>query len=105
MKSEKATGPVSGGAKDVSLKSMVISGLWIGALSLVKAFWGLLSEKPFGLDMGEILLSGVVLAAVFTPVYLSIILDKIKDIKLGGAAGGVKGELIVPGFVKDLREP
>jgi hypothetical protein len=74
----------SGAAKDISLKSMVISGVWITLLSLVKAFWGLVSEKPFGLSMDEILLSGVVLAGIFTPVYLSIILDKVRDIKIGG---------------------
>jgi hypothetical protein len=72
------------GAKDVSLGSMVIAGIWIGALSLLKAFWALISSKPFGLTMEEILFSGVMLAAIFTPVYLSIILDKIKDIRLGG---------------------
>jgi hypothetical protein len=71
------------GAKGVSLASMVVAGVWIGLLSLLKAFWGLLSGKPFGLDMDEILVSGIVLAAIFTPVYLSIILDKIKDIKIG----------------------
>ena len=72
------------GAKDVSLVSMVVAGVWIGALSLLKAFWGLVTAKDFGLSMEEILLSGVVLAAIFTPVYLSIILDKIRDIKIGG---------------------
>jgi hypothetical protein len=72
------------GAKDVSLASMVAAGTWIGALSLLKAFWGLFTQKEFGLSMEEILLSGVVLAAIFTPVYLSIVLDKIRDIKLGG---------------------
>jgi hypothetical protein len=72
------------GAKDVSLASMVVAGVWIGALSLLKAFWGMLTAKEFGLTMEEILLSGVVLAAIFTPVYLSIILDKIRDIRLGG---------------------
>jgi hypothetical protein len=70
-------------AKDVTLKSMVISAIWIGALSLAKAFWGLVTEKAFGLSMNEIVLSGVVMAAVFSPVYLSIVLDKIKDIKVG----------------------
>jgi hypothetical protein len=74
----------SRGAKDVSLASMIVAGIWIGALSLLKAFWALLSNKDFGLTMEEILLSGVVLAAIFTPIYLSIILDKIKDIRLGG---------------------
>jgi len=70
-------------AKDVSLKSMVIAAVWIGALTLVKAFWSLVSEKAFGLTMNEIALSGLLLAAVFSPVYLSIVLDKIKDIKIG----------------------
>ena len=71
------------GAKDVSLKSMIISAVWIGALSILKAFWGLISTKTFGLTMNEIVLSGVIMAAIFSPVYLSIILDKIKDIKVG----------------------
>lgn len=70
-------------AKDVSLKSMIISAVWIGVLSLAKTFWSLVTDKPFGLAMSEIVLSGVMLAAVFSPVYLSIVLDKIKDIKIG----------------------
>jgi len=74
------------GAKDVSLASMIVAGIWIGVLSLLKAFWALLSKAAFGLTMEEILFSGIVLAAIFTPVYLSIILDKIKDIRLGGTA-------------------
>jgi len=75
----------AGGAKNVSLMSMVVSALWIGVLSVTKAFWGLLSEKSFGLSMDEIILSGIVIAAVFSPVYLSIILDKIKDIRIGAS--------------------
>jgi len=71
------------GAKDVSLKSMIISAIWIGVLSLLKAFWALITDKAFGLTMSEIVFSGVIMAAVFSPVYLSIILDKIKEIKLG----------------------
>jgi hypothetical protein len=70
-------------AKDVSLVSMVISAIWIGALSLLKAFWFLISDKAFGLTMGEIITSGICIAAIFSPVYLSIVLDKIKDIKVG----------------------
>ena len=72
-----------GGAKEVTLRSMVISAIWIGLLSLVKAFWAFFSEKAFGLTMNEIVLSGVIMAAIFSPVYLSIVLDKIKDIKVG----------------------
>jgi len=71
------------GAKDVSLKSMIIAAVWIGVLSIAKAFWGLISNKAFGLTMSEITLSGLMMAAVFSPVYLSIVLDKIKDIRIG----------------------
>jgi hypothetical protein len=71
------------GAKDISLKSMIISAVWIGLLSLVKAFWGMITYKTFGLTMNDIVLSGIIMAAVFSPVYLSIILDKIKNIKIG----------------------
>jgi ABC-type polysaccharide transport system permease subunit len=71
------------GAKDASLKSMIASAAWIGILSLAKAFWGLITDKAFGLSMNEIILSGTVIAAVFSPVYLAIVLDKIKDIKVG----------------------
>jgi hypothetical protein len=71
------------GAKDVSFKSMIISAVWIGVLTLAKAVWCIFSDKAFGLTMNEIVLSGVVMAAVFSPVYLSIVLDKIKDIKVG----------------------
>ena len=77
---EKKSGPA---AKDVTLKSMIISAVWIGALSLLKAFWGLIAKTAFGLSMNEIVLSGVIMAAVFSPVYLSIVLDKIKGIKIG----------------------
>ena len=70
-------------AKDVTLKSMIIAAIWIGVLSLVKAFWPLFSVTDFGLTMKDIVLSGVIMAAVFSPVYLSIILDKVKEIRIG----------------------
>jgi len=76
-------GKKNGNAKEISLKSMIISAVWIGALSLLKAFWSLISINAFGLTMNEIVLSGIVMAAVFSPVYLSIVLEKIKDIKVG----------------------
>ena len=84
MEDHAVTEPKGGPtAKDVSLKSMIISAVWIGSLSLLKAFWGLVSTTAFGLTMDEIVLSGVIMAAVFSPVYLSIVLDKIKGIKIG----------------------
>jgi len=82
-------------AKEISKWSMVVAALWIGILSLVKAFWPLIAKpvmlatgevraSTFGLDMGDIIFSGLALAAVFTPIYFSIVLDKIRDMKLGG---------------------
>jgi uncharacterized membrane-anchored protein len=71
-------------AKEVSKWSMIVGAVWIGALSLLKALWALISTAAFGLQMWEIIFSGVVMASIFTPVYFSIILDKIKDIKLCG---------------------
>jgi hypothetical protein len=72
------------GAKDISLASMIISAAWIGILSLFKMIWNLLFDKAFGLTMGEIISSGVMIAVAFSPVYFSIILDKVKEIKLIG---------------------
>lgn len=73
-------------AKEISKWSMVVASLWIAILSLVKAFWPLfvIDNRSFGLDMGDIIISGVALAAIFTPVYFSIFLDKVKEIKIGG---------------------
>ncbi len=74
-------------AKEISKWSMVVAALWIGILSLVKAAWPALSAgKEFGLAMGDIILSGLALAAVFSPIYFSIFLEKIRDIKTGGSA-------------------
>jgi hypothetical protein len=84
-------------AKEISKWSMVVAALWIGILSIVKALWfifargilladGTVQAAPgFGLSMSEIIYSGLALAAVFTPVYFSIFLEKIKDIKTGGS--------------------
>ena len=77
---EKQTGKgVS--AREVSKTSMIIAGVWIAVLSLLKAFWGFVSERSFGLEMSEIIWSGIAIAAVFSPVYLSIFLEKVKDLK------------------------
>ena len=69
-------------AKEISKWSMVVACLWIGLLTLAKALWGFVSSRPFGLEVNEIILSGLALAAVFSPVYFSIILDKIREMRL-----------------------
>lgn len=68
--------------KDVTLKTMILAAAWIGILTLLKAFWHLVSETEFGLSMNEILLSGAVIAGVFSPVFVSIFLDKIKEFRI-----------------------
>jgi hypothetical protein len=55
---------------------MIVAAVWIAGISLLKVLWLLLSKSGFGLTMNEILLPGMVLAAVFTPVYLSMWIDK-----------------------------
>jgi hypothetical protein len=75
-------------ASEISKWSMVVASIWIAGLSLLKAVWPILSRVEFGLTMNEILLSGVVLAAVFTPVYLSMWIDKFTAAFKGG--DGVK---------------
>ena len=35
-------------------------------------------------DIGDIVLSGFAIAACYVPVYFNLIMDKIKEIKLGG---------------------
>lgn len=74
----------SASAKEISKWSMVIAAIWIGGLSLCKAFWGtLVPGAVFGMEISDIIFSGLALAGVFSPVYFSIIMDKITEIKLG----------------------
>jgi hypothetical protein len=64
------------GAKQYSLFAQIFSGLWIGVHTILKGI-GITH-----LDMGDIVYSGIAIAAIFMPVYFSIFLDKIKDIRL-----------------------
>lgn len=65
------------GAKDYSLFSMIIAGLWIGILSVLKGVGVIHLEIK-----EEIIPSGIAIAGVFSPVYFSIFLDKIRNIKV-----------------------
>lgn len=65
------------GAKDYSLVSMIIAGVWIITLTLLKGF------GKIELEIRDIILTGLAIAGVFSPVYFSIFMDKIKDIKVG----------------------
>jgi hypothetical protein len=65
------------GSKQYSLAAQIISGVWIAVHTILKGCG--LSK----LEMSDIIYSGIAIAAIFMPVYFSIFLDKIKDIRLG----------------------
>jgi len=65
--------------KNSSLIAQIIGALWIGGWSAGKFLASIETTT-----IGDIMMSGVAIAACFTPVYFSIIMDKIKDIKIGG---------------------
>lgn len=67
-------------AKSQSQWAMVFAAIWIGVGTIAKGL------NLISLDMSDVIYSGMAIAACFTPVYFSIIMDKIKDIKLGKAA-------------------
>jgi hypothetical protein len=63
------------GAKQYSLFAQIFSGTWIAVNTVLKGL------KIMELEMSDIIYSGVAIAAIFMPVYFSIFLDKIRDIK------------------------
>lgn len=60
---------------------MIISAVWIIGWCTVKALWGLFSSSTFGLTVYEIIISGAAITTVFTPVYVSIMRDKMREFK------------------------
>jgi hypothetical protein len=70
------SGGISG--KGSSLWGQIIAALWIGGWSAFKFI-----ARPDNIDIGDVLISGVGIAGVFIPVYFSILMDKIKEIRLG----------------------
>lgn len=65
-------------AKNTSHISQIVSALWIAGWSA----FAFITGNPVGIT--DIVFSGLAIACSFTPVYFSLILDKIKDIKFGG---------------------
>ena len=65
-------------AKPISLKSQLIAALWIAGWSAFKFI-----REPTEISVNDVLFSGLGIAACFSPVYLSIVMDKIKEIRFG----------------------
>ena len=61
------------GAKLLSKSAMIFSSLWIAILTLLKGF------GKIDLDIDSIIYSGIAITAVWTPTFISIITDKIKE--------------------------
>lgn len=68
------------GAKNSSLWAQIVSAIWIAVWSSYKFV-----SNASGIDISDVMLSGLAIAACFTPVYFSIIMDKIKDIRFGSS--------------------
>lgn len=64
------------GAKNLSKWTMLFASLWIAVLTVLKGI------KFIDLSINEIVVSGGFMCVVWSPTYLSIFLDKIKEIKL-----------------------
>ncbi len=68
-------------AKGASLWGQITAAVWIGgwnAAQFIRAIIGGVPINPL-----TIILSGLAIAACFTPVYFNLLMDKIKEIKLG----------------------
>lgn len=61
------------GAKILSKGAMIFSSIWIAVLTILKGL------DKINLTINEIIISGVVITAVWTPTFISIITDKIKE--------------------------
>lgn len=64
-------------AKDVSLIGQIVGALWVAGFSAYKFIKG-------EFEITEVILSGIAIASCFSPVYFSILMDKVKEIKMGG---------------------
>jgi hypothetical protein len=68
-------------AKKSSFFAQVIAALWVSVLAILKGV------GKINMEMMDIILSGGAIAAVFSPVFVSIWLEKIRDIRWGGKNG------------------
>ena len=66
-------------AKPISLKSQIIAAIWIAGWSAFK-----FASDSYSIEINDVIFSGLGIAACFSPVYLSIVMDKIKEIRFGG---------------------
>ncbi len=69
------------GAKDYSLFGQIFAAIWVGGWNAFQFTRDILSGRH--IEVTDIIYSGVAIAACFSPVYVSILFDKIKAIRFG----------------------
>jgi hypothetical protein len=79
MEREKESKSALPAAKTTSKAAQIFAALWIVALTIGKA------SGIIKLEIDDIIYSGISIAAVFMPVYFSIWLEKIRDIRFGNS--------------------
>lgn len=68
-------------AKGASLWGQIAAAVWIGGWSAAQFARDIFKDQH--VSATDIILSGLAIAACFTPVYFNLIMDKVKEIKLG----------------------
>ena len=68
-------------AKGASLWGQIAAAVWIGGWNAAQ----FVKDLAAGVHISgqDIIISGLAIAACFTPVYFNLIMDKIKEIKVG----------------------
>lgn len=69
------------GAKDYSLAGQIFAAIWIVLWSALKFAKGIMSGQV--IEVTDIIYSGIAIAACFSPVYVSILFDKVREIRFG----------------------
>lgn len=79
VKEDKETGVH---AKPASLWAQIIAAVWVGGWCSFQ----FIKEITTGnhIPITDFIFSGFAIAACFVPVYFNLIMDKVKDIKIGG---------------------
>lgn len=71
----------SAGAKDFSLAGQIVAAVWVGGWNAFQFSKDILAARH--IEVTDIIYSGIAIAACFSPVYVSILFDKIKAIRFG----------------------
>lgn len=95
-------------AKSVSLWVIVLAGVWVAALSLLRAASPAITGAELGLGVTEIIATGVFFVVIFTPVYRSIWLDKklgaqVEEAKIGSVSTEELSSLLSAALEKTLE--